>query len=58
MCIGDLEIWFGNANGQISCILMASSALDISDLKFLDHTLSKYQRIFTKLGMYIGIVKL
>ena len=56
MCIDILEIWFGIADGQFRQFLTELSARDMSVFSFLDDNLSKYQWIFTKLGMCIDIV--
>ena len=57
MCIGIVEIWFGIVNGQISSILTELSARDMSVFSFPDDNFSKYQWIFTKLGVCIDIVQ-
>ena len=51
------EIWFGIANGQISLIFDKLSACNTSEISFTNNNLSKYQWIFTKLGMCIDIVQ-
>ena len=56
MCIDIVEIWFGIADGQISSILDRVTCP--SDFSFPDDNLSKYQWIFTKLGMCIDIVEI
>ena len=58
-CIDMVEIWFGIANGQISSISL-QSYLSVTCLifSFLDNNLSKYQWIFTKLGVCIDIVEI
>ena len=57
-----VEIWFGIANGQISSIFDRLSTRDrftvTSIFLFLNDNLSKYQWIFTKLGMCIDIVEI
>ena len=59
MCIDIMEIWFGIANGKkILQFLTELSARGMSDCLFLDNNLSKYQWIFTKLGMCIDIVEI
>ena len=57
MCIDVIDIWFGIATGQIS---ICDSYLSATCLIFcfLDDKLSKYQWIFTKLGMCIDIVEI
>ena len=60
MCIDIVEILFGIADGQISSIFDRFSCLsapDTSVCSFQDDNFSKYQWIFTKLGMCIDIVK-
>ena len=58
MCTDILEIWFGIANRQILSILTVLSARDMAIFSFSDDNLSKYQLIFTKLGMCIDIVRI
>ena len=41
MCIGNVEIWFGIANGQICQFLMALSARDMPIFSFPDYNFSK-----------------
>ena len=52
LCIDFVEIWFGNANGQI---LTELSARDTPIFSFPDDNLSKHQWIFTKLGTCIDM---
>ena len=58
MCIDIVEIWFGIVNGQILSVLTELSAHDVSKFSFPDDNFSKYQWIFTKLGVCIDIVKI
>ena len=58
MRIDIVEICFTFANGQISSIICPSSVSRTSSVvSFLDVNSSKYQRIFTKLGMCIDIYR-
>ena len=52
---GDL-VWI--AYGQINQFLTELPARDTSDFSFPDIILSKYQWIFTKLGMCIDIIEI
>ena len=56
MCIDIVEIANGIANGQISWILSKFLARNMSIFSFTDSNFSKYEKIFTKLGMCIDIV--
>ena len=59
MCIDILEIWFGISNGQISSIFDRGIHWPpYSVFSIPDNNLSKYQWIFTKLGMFIDIVEI
>ena len=60
MCIDIVEIWFGIAKGQISSIFDSLSYLPMTHpyFGFRTITLSKSQRIFTKLDMCIDIVEI
>ena len=51
MCIDIVEIWFGIANMQICQVLTELSACDTSVFLFRDNNLSKYQWIFTRVGL-------
>ena len=57
MCIDIVEIWFGIVNGQISAVF-DSYLPAISKFSFPDDNFSKYQCIFTKLGLCIDTVKI
>ena len=60
VCIDIVEIWFGIANGQISSFFdsyLPITARYMSVFSFPGDNLSKYQCIFTKLGMCIDIVE-
>ena len=58
VCIDNVELWFGIANGEILSFLTELSACDMSTFSFLDDDFSEYQWIFTKLGMCIDIVEI
>ena len=58
MCIDIVDKWFGIADEQILSILTELSACDTSVFSFLDDNFSKYQWIFTKLGMCSDIVEI
>ena len=58
MCIDIIDIWFVVVNGQISSKFDMLSASDRYIFSFLDDNFSKYQWIFTKLGMCIVIVEI
>ena len=58
MCINIVKIWFGIANGQISSNFYGVICQDTPIFLFPDDNLSKYQRIFTKLGMCIDIMEI
>ena len=53
-----VQIWFGIANGQNTSIFDRIISHDTSIFSFLDNNLSKYQWIFTKLGMCTDIVEI
>ena len=58
MCIDIVEIWFGIAiMGKLCQFLTKLFARDMPMFSFLDNNLSKYQWIFTKLGMFFDIVE-
>ena len=48
----------GMANGQILSILIELSAYYTSVFSFTDDNFSKYQGVFTKLGMCIDIIEI
>ena len=58
MCIDFEEIWFGIADGQILSNFDRVICPRHTQFSFPDDNLSKLQWIFTKLGMYIGIVEI
>ena len=58
MSIDIVEIWFGIANGKFRQFLTQLSARDTSEFSLPDYHLSKYQWIFTKLGVCIDIVEI
>ena len=51
MCIDIMEIWFGITNRPISSNFDRVSAQDTAVFSFSDDNFSKYEWIFTKLGM-------
>ena len=58
MCIDIVDIWLWIANGQISSIFDKVICSPHHIFSFPDNNLSKYQWIFTKLGMCIDIVEI
>ena len=58
MSIDIVEIWFGIANGKFRQFMTQLSARDTSEFSLPDYHLSKYQWIFTKLGVCIDIVEI
>ena len=54
MCIDIVEICFWIADGQISSVF--DSCLNTSVFSFLDDNFTKYEWVFTKLGVCIDIV--
>ena len=57
-CIDFVKIWFGIAGWQILSKFDRVFASDTSIFSFLDDNFSKYQWIFTKLGLCIVIMEI